>query len=31
MSYDLMLTNDEYPFGFSKARASVTAVLERLQ
>jgi hypothetical protein len=31
MSYDLMLTNDEYPFGFSKARASVTAVLERIK
>jgi hypothetical protein len=31
MSYDLTLTNDEYPFGFSKARASVTAVLERIK
>ena len=31
MSFDLMLTNDEYPFGFSKARASVTAVLERIK
>ena len=31
MSYDLTLTNDEYPFGFSKARASVTSVLQRIQ
>lgn len=31
MSYDLTLTNDEFPFGFSRARASVTAVMERIQ
>ena len=31
MSYDLTLENEEYPFGFSRARASITAVLQRIQ
>jgi len=31
MSFDIMLTNDSYPFGFSKARSSVTASLDRIQ
>ena len=31
MTIDLMLTNEEYPFGFSKAKASVTAVLDRIK
>lgn len=30
MSYEIGLTSDEYQFGFSKARASVTAVLDRI-
>ncbi len=31
MSFDIMLTNDDYPFGFSKARSSITAALDRIQ
>jgi hypothetical protein len=31
MSFEIMLTNDAYPFGFSKARASITASLDRIQ
>jgi len=31
MSFDIMLTNAAYPFGFSKARSSITASLDRIQ
>lgn len=31
MSFDIMLTNDAYPFGFSKARSSITASFDRIQ
>lgn len=31
ISFDIALVNDDYPFGFSKARASVTAAIERIK